>query len=142
MKKIFLIYIIFLFLFVILKIDFHGNFITRIHLFKSGNYKNFNTVVFNTFKMYKNNLNSCWSIFNIVGNILPFFFFGLLLKSAWKEKNFFELFFFSSGLFTLFEIIQYIFMIGVCDIDDLITNISFASFGIIIYKIFQEKLKL
>ncbi len=141
MKKIFLIYIIFLLLFVILKIDFHGDFITRIHLFESGNYKNFNTVVFNTFKMYKNNLNSCWSIFNIVGNILPFFFFGLLLKSAWKEKNFFELFFFSSCLFTLFEIIQYIFMIGVCDIDDLITNVFFASFGIIFYK-FLKKSKL
>ncbi len=89
-----------------------------------------NTRFFKTVTMCFENINTFWAISNVVGNTLPFFVFGLLLKNVYSHITTAALFNFFSSFFILCEIVQYVFVLGVCDVDDVFLNLIFFYAGI------------
>lgn len=75
------------------------------------------------------------SIPNLLGNIIAFAPFGLLLPLiVEKVKNYKSIIMTSFFLSFTFEIIQLITSIGVFDVDDIILNVMGAVFGFTMYK--------
>lgn len=70
----------------------------------------------------------------IIFNILAFVPFGLYAEILLKKWNVFQktLLFFTVSL--LFEVVQYVFAIGVSDITDLINNVLGGIIGMLLYK--------
>jgi glycopeptide antibiotics resistance protein len=69
---------------------------------------------------------------DLIGNILLFIPFPFLLFYVLGIKNYRILLLLSMGTSLFIEIIQYVFNIGVADIDDLILNSAGASIGLLI----------
>lgn len=132
MKKIFAVFTFFLVFAVILKLPF--NISTPII------YQHVNTRVFKTIALYINFSNTFWGISNIIGNTLPFFIWGTLMKLALNLCAL-PCFFLSSFFIVLFEIAQFVLKKGTCDIDDVILNSVSAFLGIVLVN-FLEKRKL
>ncbi len=81
--------------------------------------------------------NSIYSIIiNIFGNLLVFVPLEYFLIELFKVKKFYVNFILSFGIILLVEIIQYIFKVGVFDIDDLIL----CTLGMNIFYIFYKKI--
>lgn len=75
---------------------------------------------------------------NLLGNIFAFTPLGFLLPLLFKKCNDIKNIFFISTATTLFiEIIQLIFYLGSCDIDDVILNIFGCLLGFGIYSLFK-----
>jgi Glycopeptide antibiotics resistance protein len=76
---------------------------------------------------------------NLLGNILAFsplgFFLPLLFKSCNRLKVTFLL---SLGVSLLIEIVQLLFYLGTCDIDDLILNVVGSLLGYGVYRSFKN----
>ena len=73
-----------------------------------------------------------------IGNIVWFILLGFMLPKMLKKCNFTTVTL-SSFLFTLLiEILQLVFKKGICEIDDLILNISGTMIGYSVYKIIQR----
>lgn len=78
---------------------------------------------------------------DLFGNILLFIPFPFLLFYFFGIRSYSKLFLLSAGTSLLIEIIQYIFNIGVSDIDDLLLNVIGASIGLsILYLISRLRL--
>ena len=79
--------------------------------------------------------------FNLLGNIVAFIPFGILLSTLWEEKSIIKriLPIFLTSL--SFEILQFIFSIGASDITDLIMNTIGGIIGICIFLILKKILK-
>ncbi len=132
MKKVFGIFTVFLVCAVIFKFPFF-----RV---RQESYEYINTRVFKTITLYINFSHSFWGITNIFGNTLPFFVWGALMKRAYSIP-FAPCFFLSSFIIVFFEIAQYIFRQGTCDIDDVLLNSLSSLLGIVLVN-FYEKRKL
>lgn len=136
---IFIIYIIFIINFVVIK--YNGNFnliIDRInsieHDRKIGVF-NYNIVPLKIIKLYIENYSNCQIIINIFGNIFVFIPLGLLLPILFKIcRNFAKLLILCLFIILFIEIIQFIFMIGYFDIDDIILNLIGCFIGYLVYK--------
>ena len=96
----------------------------------------YNLVPFKTIlRIFKTN--SIYSIvINIFGNLLVFVPLEYFLIELFKVKKFYVNFILSFGIILLVEIIQYIFKVGVFDIDDLIL----CTLGMNIFYIFYKKI--
>lgn len=70
----------------------------------------------------------------IIFNVLAFVPFGLYAEILFKKRNVFQkiLLFFLASL--TFEVVQFIFAIGVSDITDIINNVLGGIMGVVIYK--------
>jgi glycopeptide antibiotics resistance protein len=85
-----------------------------------------------------------WNVaYNIIGNLLLFFPFGILMPLLFKRYNI-TLNIISTSFFIslLVETVQYVFQIGIFDIDDIIYNVSgaFAGFYFLrVIKLFVKK---
>ncbi|MEO5564486.1 MAG: VanZ family protein [Chitinophagaceae bacterium] len=78
-----------------------------------------------------------WEFYkDLFGNILLFVPFPLLVSYFFGIKSFRKLFLVSAGTSLLVEVTQYIFNIGVSDIDDLLLNTLGASIGLLILYLF------
>ncbi len=74
---------------------------------------------------------------NIFGNILCFMPFGFLLKAATGNKlPLWGCVLAATGTSAVFEFLQYFFVVGVGDIDDVILNTTGAILGFLVYHIF------
>ena len=84
--------------------------------------------------------NSIYSIIiNIFGNLLVFVPLEYFLIELFKVKKFYVNFILSFGIILLVEIIQYIFKVGVFDIDDLILNSLGFLIGYSLYILVKKK---
>lgn len=74
-----------------------------------------------------------YAFFNLLGNIIGFIPFGILLPTLFKQTRTFKCFFlYAVSSIMLIELIQLFTLRGSCDIDDLILNIlgSLTGYGI------------
>lgn len=145
-KKILIFYIVLLLVFVVIK--FNGNvngLIATINSIKSDRNEgvwNINLTSFTVLKRYlRTMINDIisgdltnYATLNILGNIVPFIPFGLLIPVNFKKINSFFKFFLVSSLFIItIELFQLITLLGYCDIQDYILNIIGCFIGYIIY---------
>ncbi len=76
------------------------------------------------------------------GNILLFFPFGFLFKCLYPQKRFQAIVLYGLMLSIGIEVTQLLFQIGICDIDDIILNVSGAAAGVFVYdRIISSKRK-
>ena len=67
---------------------------------------------------------------NLVGNVVMFVPLGYLLCGVFpKQRNFFAFFLCVTALILVVEAVQYVTLLGSCDIDDLILNLAGAIVG-------------
>lgn len=90
------------------------------------------------------NVNDKFEIFNfylnLFGNIILFIPFAIILNTVFKVDKLKLILLFTVLLSTSIEILQYIFQVGLADIDDVILNSIGAILGYFIYnKIIQMK---
>lgn len=82
-------------------------------------------------------------VINILGNVVVFMPFGLLLAALTKAKyKFFEVLYYSVMLSTAIEAIQNLTKVGVFDVDDIILNTIGGILGYLIYKYIFQKHKI
>jgi glycopeptide antibiotics resistance protein len=80
---------------------------------------------------------------NIIGNIILFIPWGLTIPILFK--NFYDirnLLLITCVVCFFIEVVQYIFVLGVCDIDDIIYNVVGAVVGFYLFKLLRAKLPL
>lgn len=88
------------------------------------------------FIKYRNSLSNESVILNLVGNVVAFMPFGMLIRWGRNKKTgFFAAFCYSLIFTVLIETIQYITYSGVFDIDDIIMNTIGGLLGYMIYRI-------
>ncbi len=81
------------------------------------------------------------TILNIYGNIVIFIPFGIFISMLIKDKSI-KYYSFLTFITTLsIEIVQYIFALGITDIDDVLLNLIGGVFGILVYKLLYAILK-
>jgi len=75
---------------------------------------------------------------NLLGNIFLFIPIGFLIPKLWKKlRNFFKFFFICLLAILAVELIQLFALLGCCDIDDVILNMTGLTMGYIIWAIFK-----
>jgi glycopeptide antibiotics resistance protein len=75
---------------------------------------------------------------NIFGNILLFIPFPIILKTVFRVTRLLYLLSFSILLSFMIELFQYIFRVGVADIDDIILNTVGAFVGCVLISLFNN----
>ena len=97
----------------------------------------YNLIPFHTIIEIINN-NSLYSItINIFGNLLIFIPLEYFLIELFNVKNILPNFLISSGAILLIEILQYVFKVGIFDIDDILLSVI----GMMLFYIFNNYLK-
>lgn len=76
---------------------------------------------------------------NIFGNILLFLPFGFLLKKLYPQKSLRRICLYGSLLSIIIECLQLILRIGVCDVDDVILNVTGVATGVLLYQVIKMK---
>jgi len=136
-KCIFILYMIFLFLFVILKLYIpNGNIMFTRNLILQNRLEgiwNMNLIPFRSIHSYFN-FNTGLNYLNILGNTVPFGLLGLLLSISQSCKyKITNLLLFCFLLILFFEIVQFVLCMGWFDVDDIILNEFSCFIGMILY---------
>jgi len=77
------------------------------------------------------------AVINLVGNVILFVPFGLLLPGLFEKfRSFFPFFLGCLGAIVLVEITQILLLVGFLDIDDVILNMAGFCIGYGVYKLF------
>ena len=77
-------------------------------------------------------------LINLLGNIFLFIPIGFLIPKLWRKlRNFFKFFFICLLLILAVELIQLFALLGCCDVDDVILNMTGLTAGYIIWSIFK-----
>ena len=132
-KIVFWVYCVFVLAFVVFKINSPSEMRLRVEYFlelKESGIDNVNPIPFNTIKMYISNIHTLWATVNLLGNTLPFLFLGRLAEMAWRKTDRLALTAALSMGIVVCEALQYFFMLGTCDIDDVLLNTLFLLIGI------------
>jgi len=75
-----------------------------------------------------------FSVINLLGNVVLFIPLGIFLPKLWKKlRSFPGVLLATAGIITAVEIAQMLTLLGRCDVDDLILNITGAAIGYGIY---------
>lgn len=134
-KTLFWLYAAFLVSFVILKL--HDSPLQRaeylLYLRRLG-YDNVNVEVFHTIKMCFDNVETAWGVKNLIGNTMPFLALGVITRVAWKSYSSLQIYCSVSAMLLVLEILQYMLLLGTCDIDDVMLNLSFLKIGFCLSK--------
>ncbi|NLZ80619.1 MAG: VanZ family protein [Clostridiales bacterium] len=127
-------------LFVLVIIKFRGSFyqleITRNRILwnREQGFWNYNIKPFRTISPYLKNITDSYAYMNILGNIVPFIPFGFFVPMVlFKKVRFLKTILLSFLCVLLFEIFQFISMLGFFDIDDVILNTLGCMVGYLIY---------
>lgn len=123
------IYIVALIVFVVIKFDgSFGSLLDRVESYGTAGAYNCNIVPLKSIGAQVKNINERWALKNLLGNIIPFVPFGILLPTIYKKVNSFFSVFITGILFVfIIEIFQMVTKLGSFDIDDILLN----NFGII-----------
>ncbi len=132
---VFAVYIIFL-----LKLLFFSR-VSLTELFVHRDDRSVNLVPFRSIWLYLSGNPSSFSFSNVFGNMIAFFPLGLFLPLLQKNKKLLPNFavIFATSLLT--ELLQYAFVIGAADIDDLILNSLGGLLGILCCKLLGRLIK-
>ena len=85
-------------------------------------------------------VNRMQAIINLGGNVIMFIPLGFFLPKFWqKQRKFRRTLLTTAGIIILVELTQMFTLLGTCDIDDLILNVTGAAIGYGFYKIFTKK---
>lgn len=126
-----------LYLFVLIFELFFGGY--RYH----GMTRSYNLIPFRTVMMYITNykhFNLDILVINLLGNIAAFIPLGFFIPVIFKKANKLSLIIIMTMLFSIIaELIQYVFIVGGLDIDDVILNTLGGIIGFIIYKFLISK---
>ena len=77
-------------------------------------------------------------LINLLGNIFMFIPIGFLIPKLWRKlQSFFKFFFICLLLILTVELIQLFALLGCCDIDDVILNMTGLTAGYIMWTIFK-----
>ena len=134
-KTLFWVYVAFVVFIVVFKL--YDSPVERVEYLKelrSEGCDNVNVYPLRTLKICADNIESAWSIKNLVGNSLPFLMLGILSRNTWRKYSTSEVYLYVSAVIILLEILQYIFLLGTCDIDDFILNLAFLKIGFCLLK--------
>ena len=82
-----------------------------------------------------------WFFKNLACNLIMFMPFGFLLPQCIKKKSFWKVVLLGCITSVVFEIVQYITALGLCDIDDVILNTVGVAIGYFIYWIVKKVVK-
>ncbi len=136
-KALFVIYLVFLILFVVLKFD--GSFNTLQETIRTIEWNremgiiNANIVPFRTIVAQIKHANSIWALKNLLANILLFMPWGFLLPLIQERlKTIIPFMCLSLVFILLIEMTQFVFLIGQFDVDDIILNLVGAILGYIV----------
>ncbi len=81
-------------------------------------------------------------VINLAGNVVLFVPAGILMPAIWKrQRNFFLFLLTCLAAITFIEIGQLVTLLGSCDVDDLILNVTGMVLGFLLYHIFRKKEK-
>ena len=143
-KALFVIYLVFLILFGVLKFD--GSFntlqetIRTIEWNREMGITNANIVPFRTIMVQIEHANSIWALKNLLANVLLFMPWGFLLPLMHERlKTIIPFMCLSLVFILLIEIVQYILLIGHFDVDDIILNLVGTLWGYIIVCLLSSK---
>lgn len=149
-KSLFYLYFLVLFLVVVLKFGYAGNnfriafsYIDSIKESRKAGFWNINLYPFKTIKSYITNILEGYKttktlelyfILNLVGNMFAFIPLGFFIPKVFN-LNFFKSILCCIFIITFFELIEFIFMIGFFDVDDIILNAFGCMIGYLLHKI-------
>ncbi|MBE5968254.1 MAG: VanZ family protein [Lachnospiraceae bacterium] len=143
---IFIIYIVLLIVFVVIKLDFNYTFLhvrNSIKLNREFGFWNINLYPFKTTLSYirrvkKSSISIMYVIEHLAGNVIAFLPMGFFIPLLTRHKLLYSMLI-CLGIIVLIEVIQFVFMIGYADVDDIILNMlgCFAGYGL--YRIFMNK---
>ncbi len=120
-KIVFIIYTIVLVFLILFKFSFTiEDFKNTIEQFREVDYKRVNLDFLSTLKIQIDILDR-WAIVNLLGNTIPFIVYGFLFINAFKI-NIFNAIIINLIFVLSLELIQFIFVIGTFDIDDIFLN--------------------
>ncbi len=105
--------------------------------------KHFNPIPFHTITLFLRSLMPPYrpwlirgAITNLLGNILLFIPLGLLPPLLWSwTRKLWKTLLLAAGIMTAIELLQMFLLVGTCDVEDLILNVSGAAIGYGIYKL-------
>lgn len=142
---VFICYVVALFLFVVMKINYEAITITRecIKMNRASGFWNINLIPFKTLRGYRNP-DSSLGFDNFFGNIIAFLPMGFLLGFILNKsrKRFLKSIIISFLIILAFELIQFFACIGYCDVDDIILNVLSSSLGYLAYLIIIARINL
>ena len=128
-KLLFWLYLLFLLAFVVIKFDgSRWSLLERIQTNLAIRWAepgyNLNLTPFDTIQNQLRHLPAPWAVRNLVGNVLCFIPFGLLLPLAHRHlRTFFRVMLLALVMICAIEVFQYVTCLGSCDVDDLILNL-------------------
>ncbi len=138
LKIVFLIYIIFLLYILFLKCEYRVKssfeFLSKEHIKYCTNLKPLNTVKRYIRGFINHNVSISLLLENLLGNFILFVPMSFFIIYFFKEISFFKYIICLILVIILIELIQFAFIIGVADIDDVILNFSGAVFSYILIK--------
>ncbi len=124
LKILWWVYIALLFVFVVVK--FKGSFYelsNRINSYSMQGSINYNFIPFRSISTQFKYITQWWALKNLLGNIIPFIPFGLLLPITYKKfSSMISVFFTGLASILLIEIFQFFTKLGSFDVDDIILN--------------------
>jgi len=107
-----------------------------------GNYRGLNLIPFRSITSYlTGRIIFPYLINNLLGNIVVFVPMGIYISLLRKSKGVFISLLYVFFVSLSFEVLQYIFARGTCDIDDVLLNCLGGLIGIIVYKCLRFFLK-
>ena len=124
LKILWWVYIALLFVFVVVK--FKGSFYelsNRINSYSMQGSINYNFIPFRNISTQFKYITQWWALKNLLGNIIRFIPFGLLLPITYKKfSSMISVFFTGLASILLIEIFQFFTKLGSFDVDDIILN--------------------
>ncbi|MFV0239164.1 MAG: VanZ family protein [Lacrimispora sphenoides] len=143
LKKVLWAYCVFLFLFVAIK--FNGSFsditsrVNSIIENRQNGIWNYNLVPFLSIAPQLRRITQWWALRNIMGNIILFIPLGFLIPLIYiNAQRFYKTFFIIFLSVISIEIFQFLTMLGVFDIDDIILNCSGGIIGYFLFYVFKR----
>ncbi len=135
LKILWWVYIALLFVFVVVK--FKGSFYelsNRINSYSMQGSINYNFIPFRNISTQFKYITQWWALKNLLGNIIPFIPFGLLLPITYKKfSSMISVFFTGLASILLIEIFQFFTKLGSFDVDDIILNMTGIVCGYVIF---------
>ena len=140
LKILWWVYIALLFVFVVVK--FKGSFYelsNRINSYSMQGSINYNFIPFRSISTQFKYITQWWALKNLLGNIIPFIPFGLLLPITYKKfSSMISVFFTGLASILLIEIFQFFTNLGSFDVDDIILNMIGIVCGYLMFQIINR----
>ncbi len=79
---------------------------------------------------------------NLIGNVVMFIPLGVFPPWIWRKmRSFFKTAFVATAVIVTVEVLQYVTLLGSCDVDDLLLNLSGVIIGYSLWKLIEKMRK-